>query len=149
MKLSLNRTYLGQDCTIGTMSVDGVFTCYTCEDTVRPLGDKIYGKTAIPAGEYDVVITHSPRFDRDLPLLLRVPGFEGIRIHPGNIPADTDGCILPGLEILSGFAGVGESRLAFEQLYGKISAAINAHQMVTISVINGAPPQHAVSTSTP
>lgn len=64
------------------------------EDTVRE--KKIAGKTAIPEGTYQVIVNRSPKFKRDLPLLLDVPNFEGIRIHRGNTVKDTSGCILVG-----------------------------------------------------
>jgi hypothetical protein len=77
--------------------VDGHFFGFTLEDEVRS-GQKVPGKTAIPAGRYKVVVTHSPKFKKKLPLLLDVPGFEGIRIHAGNKIEDTDGCILVGFQ---------------------------------------------------
>lgn len=55
---------------------------------------------AIPEGRYAVVITYSPKFNKWLPLLLGGPDFnrlwKGIRIHAGNKPEDTAGCILVG-----------------------------------------------------
>ncbi|MEP6877471.1 MAG: DUF5675 family protein [Nitrosospira sp.] len=119
MELNVKRTDLSENSTIGELSVDGQFECYTLEDKVRPV--KIKGETAITAGRYEVIINYSQRFNRQLPLLMNVPDFEGVRIHPGNTAADTEGCILVGQTKSEGF--VGQSRLAFEQLFNKLQAA--------------------------
>lgn len=98
MELLLQRFYLGEEYTIGRLLVGGAYFCDTLEDRVRDLSHeaKIPGRTAIPAGRYEVVVTYSPRFRRELPRLLDVPGFTGILIHRGNVPGDTSGCILVG-----------------------------------------------------
>jgi Family of unknown function (DUF5675) len=119
MELQVKRTDFTDNSTIGELSVNGQFECYTLEDMVRPV--KIAGKTAIPAGRYEVIIDFSQRFGRLLPLLLNVPNFEGVRIHPGNAAADTEGCILVGEEKSQDF--VGQSRAAFDRLFAKLSAA--------------------------
>lgn len=87
--------------------------CNTMEPTARKLTSqmpltlirrhKIIGKTAIPTGRYRILITRSRRFGRWLPLLLNVKGFEGIRIHAGNKPEDTRGCILLGFNRRKGY----------------------------------------------
>jgi hypothetical protein len=61
-------------------------------DTMEPA----LGKGAIPVGSYALAISYSPKFKIPLPELLFVPDREGIRIHPGNSPSDTTGCILAG-----------------------------------------------------
>jgi hypothetical protein len=77
--------------------------------------------TAIPAGTYEVVINFSERFRRPLPLLLNVPNFTGVRIHPGNTDEDTEGCILVGKAKQPDL--IGESRVAFEGLFTKLQDA--------------------------
>lgn len=94
MEILLKRKKFLADRTIGELTINGMFKCYTLEDTVRPEGVKIPGETAIPAGTYTVIVTRSPTFKRSLPLLLNVPGFAGVRIHGGNTPEHTRGCIL-------------------------------------------------------
>jgi len=103
MELDLQRNWQFDDRTIGDLSINGKFLCNTLEDTERLFprlgkifGIKIFGKTAIPLGRYEVVLTYSARFKKILPLLLKVPQFEGIRIHTGNTPEDTEGCVLVG-----------------------------------------------------
>ncbi len=119
MDLTLIRTDFTEESTIGELSINGKFECFTLEDRVRPV--KIKGFTAIPAGSYEVVITFSERFKRPLPLLLNVPNFDGIRIHAGNTAKDTDGCILVGQEKQEDF--VGTSKLALEALFKKLKRA--------------------------
>lgn len=121
MNLLLQRSPSTTVSTPGQLFLDDKFECYTLEDIVRPRGVKVYGKTAIPAGVYPLVITMSPKFGRLLPLLLNVPGFEGIRIHTGNKAEDTDGCILVGDSPSHDW--LGQSRVAFDRLYAKLRAA--------------------------
>ena len=73
MKIEVTREPSANGCTIGTMTLDGVFECYTLEDVVRE--EKIFGETAIPAGTYTVVVSYSPRFKSDLPIafILAIP----------------------------------------------------------------------------
>lgn len=104
MELTLTRKLSYHDRTIGELFINGVKLCDTLEDTERLFwgalnkltGTKIFGKTAIPTGTYEIVLTYSARFKMVLPLLLKVPQFDGIRIHKGNKPEDTEGCILVG-----------------------------------------------------
>ena len=135
MKLQVIRTMCGADCTIGELLVDGEHECYTLEDVVRPDGEKIFGKTAIPYGTYSVAITFSHHFQRDLPLLVGVPNFDGVRIHPGNTASDTEGCLLVGKHYTAG--AVTESRLAFDTLFTKIRDAISGGEEVTITYSDG------------
>ena len=78
----------------------------------------------IPTGLYEVRITPSPRFKRPLPLLIDVPGHDGIRIHPGNSSVDTTGCILLG-DSLDREDWIGESNIAFERFFAWLQNALS------------------------
>ena len=105
MELLLDRKYPKSEYCIGRLYIDGKFFCNTLEDKIVDLNKngtfdcgefKISGHTAIPYGEYEVKVTYSPKFKRELPILLNVSHFEGIRIHRGNTHKDSSGCILVG-----------------------------------------------------
>ena len=81
--------------TPGDLIIDRKIFCHTLEDILRPVTDKkIYGETAIPAGRYPVELEFSNHFQKILPRIRNVPGFEGVLLHGGNTTKDTLGCIL-------------------------------------------------------
>lgn len=130
MELFLKRTVKTDKSTIGEMSVGDVFECYILEDVERDV--KIKGKTAIPKGRYKVEITMSARFKKLLPILVGVPNFEGVRIHPGNTAEDTEGCLLPGTS--KGVDFVGSSKIAFGHLFDKITYSIENGKEVHLTI---------------
>lgn len=134
MELTLNRIFLGSSATIGELLVNDKHLCDTLEDRVRPEGEKVYGKTAIPEGTYEVKLTHSPRFKKILPEILNVPNFSGIRIHTGNSSKDTEGCILVGTWDSEKEDWVGSSKIAFDELMALLEEATNNKEKVTITV---------------
>lgn len=134
--LYLKRRYHGRSYTIGSLYVDGRYFCDTLEDTVRKLPvscpdiphgrdcrcrEKVYARTAIPAGTYKITLEYSPRFKRVLPLLHDVPHFRGILVHCGNDEEDTAGCILVGKNNIKG--KVVESRATSDALNKLLSKA--------------------------
>lgn len=120
MELTLVRRWLTSLSTIGELSVDGEFECFTLE---LPQG------RCIPPGRYRVTWGRSPRlsalYGRDFftPRLHDVPDFEGVLIHVGNTASDTDGCILPGTQRAPD--QVLNSRSACALLYPKVQSCID------------------------
>ena len=118
MKLVLTRHARRADYTIGRLEDEnGKKICDTLEPIWRNYDGgemKIPRKSAIPEGSYRVVVTKSLRFQKYLPLLVGVPGFEGVRIHAGNTSRDTEGCILVGQNLQVG--KVLWSRITLEKL---------------------------------
>jgi hypothetical protein len=91
---------------------------------------KVKHETAIPYGTYQVVLSYSNRFKKYLPELIKVPGYEGIRIHPGNTEADTSGCLCPGVK--SGEKVI-QSVITFGKLFSLIQKRIKVEKVfVTI-----------------
>ena len=72
----------------------------------------------IPAGEYRVEMTWSPKFKKLLPQILDVPERDGIRIHMGTQPEHSTGCVLVNhmtMMVLKGLITATEKRNSFNQ----------------------------------
>ncbi len=134
MKLTLQRKWLTEKSTIGELSVNGAFECFALEDQLRAPGLKVYGKTAIPAGTYEVTYTYSQKFGRNMPLINNVRNYSGVRIHWGNTNKDTLGCPLVGRK--RGTDTVLESRAAFAALMEEHLLPAFEREKVFIEIIN-------------
>ena len=149
MRILLTRTNAASDSCLGTLSVDGVFECFTLEDELREV--KVAGETAIPPGTYAILPRTeggmSPKYAErygsvhvGMAWLQDVPGFEWVYIHTGNTDDDTDGCILVGTDFVqsdeAGNHNVTSSRIAYESLYDKIAAAWFDGRAISITVMN-------------
>ena len=131
MKLILRRKVFTATSTIGELrKEDGALLCFTLEDRTRPDGEKIPGETAIPFGTYEIALTQSQRFRCRLPLLLNVPNFNGVRIHPGNTAEDTRGCILVGMTKQAD--KIINSRVAFETLFPLIEETLKTESVFIV-----------------
>lgn len=132
--------------------IEKEYICDTLEDTDRGLTKdmtldeiksiKQKGITAIPSGKYAITLDiQSPKFknykqyafcDGYLPRLTGVPGFDGILIHIGNKPEDTDGCLLVGKNKVKG--QVVESTDTFKKLYAMLKTANDNHEHIMITI---------------
>jgi hypothetical protein len=142
MEILVKREWLSDECSIGELSIDGVFECFTLEDKDRgltfnmPLAQiqqiKVYGQTAIPKGRYPVVIQFSEAHQKDLPTLRNVPGYGGVEMHPGNTAVDTLGCILVGQMRTPN--SILNSVKAFNIFFPKLQAAFNNNEPIFITI---------------
>lgn len=137
MRLKIIRDLFTAASATGALTVDGVFECDTLEDTDRHLeagGEKVADATAIPRGTYHVVMDFSPRFQTIMPHVLDVPGFVGVRIHSGNRPDDTEGCILVGRRMPERADWISGSHIAYSALLLKLRAADARGETITLEV---------------
>lgn len=148
MRIRIDRAWRKNGYTISRVFIngerfgDGKKWCSALEDEDRGLHDamplseikalKIKGETAIPRGVYEVRITYSAKFRRNLPLLVGVKGYEGVRMHAGNTARDTEGCILFGVNDAVG--RVSNSKYWFAKIYSLIEAASKKGERVWIEV---------------
>ena len=130
MKIQITRINHLRTCIIGELSIDGIFFCYTLEDIERAV--KVYGKTCIPKGSYNVITDYSTRFKKELPHILNVPNFDGVRIHGGNTDVDTLGCILVGKDKWVSLEKIGNCADVVLEITNRIKTA----KTVTLEIID-------------
>lgn len=88
VEMILIRDNIIGDAVLGSLLVGGQKICETLEN-------KNY---LLPYGEYNLKVSKSPTFGRELPLIFndKVKMQRGFRIHAGNTASDSRGCILVG-----------------------------------------------------
>lgn len=152
MELTVVRKWKKDKYTIGELLVNNVKFSETCEDKDRGLNDKmslaeikskkIYGKTAIPAGTYEIKMTYSPKFANrpfakkyggKVVEIMNVKGYQGVRIHPFNTAEESLGCIAPGRNLEKG--KVLQSTVYYTKLVDEyIMPAIKRGEKITITI---------------
>ena len=127
----------GEAFTPGRMYLNGLHFGYTCEDEDRFLEtvgirEKKHGRTAISRGTFPLEVTFSNRFQRELPYVAGVLGFEGIRIHGGNRAEDSLGCILLGQVRTA--TGIAQCANTVQRLIAMIKACEDKRELSWIEV---------------
>jgi len=144
MDIQIKRFDFTPNSTIGLLTLDGTFQCFTLEDAMRDV--KIAGQTAIPLGIYELTYRDEPsdmrrryqkRYgDEHKMLWLRdIPDFTYVYFHVGNAPKDTEGCVLVGTSYNRSISDhIGASRDAYEDFYPQVYAALDKEELVSVSV---------------
>src|SRR5574344_381610 len=152
MELKLKRIFKGDKYTIGNLFINDKKFCDTLEDTDRGLDAsmsvskiialKKFGITAIPKGTYEVVMNVvSAKFSKykqytfcggRVPRLLNVPGYDGVLMHIGNKPEDTEGCILVGKNTVKGM--ITSSTETFMSFYKILEDASKKNEKIHITI---------------
>lgn len=143
MQITINRIAKKATYTIGRLLIDGKYFCDTLEPADHGLKKRMSlvkikkikhdrGRSAIPTGTYRVLITKSPKFKAWLPLIFGVPGFEGIRIHAGNKPVNTRGCILVGRNRIKG--QLVTSRAVLLSLIRVMTEALDREEIIMLNI---------------
>jgi len=127
MNLLLTRRSLAQNTTLGTLELDGGWSCCTLELCWL---SNLPNLSCIPVGTYTIQLHQSPKFG-DVYEVIGVPNRGDILIHVGNTRSDTHGCILLGMRsgYLVGLPAVLSSRIAFNEFMRQM-AGIKTAQLV-------------------
>ena len=127
--LTVQRRWPDSVCVLGQMDFKGAHECYTMEPAYAAPDVK---PRCIPAGTYPLTIRFSKKFARLMPHVENVPQFDGVLIHWGNRPADTEGCILLGMQ--RGADLITDSQAAFDDFWALYIAAIQRGEEVWLTV---------------
>lgn len=127
----MQRIRQGKQSTLSHLYIDGEFICYALEDAIRDV--KIKGETAIPAGNYSLVLNtygamnarykrRFPDFHQGMIEIKEIPNYSYVYIHIGNNIGDTSGCILVGTsrELIEGDYELRKSKKAYVSLYKRL-----------------------------
>lgn len=149
LKLKIERVSKGQFDTLGKLSMNGEFVCFTLED--REQTPKVPNQSCIGKGIYKLALrkegglhaTYSLKY-RDMHKgvlwLLDVPDFKYIYLMVGNNCEDTKGCILVGNAFqneadTSAKRGLLQSQDAYRKIYPTIAAHLEKGGEVTIEIV--------------
>lgn len=148
MKVDLHRINSNAHSTIGALSINGKFVCFTLEDQHQD--KKVMHETRIPSGTYEITLRtvggFHQRYSKQFPdihkgsLWIRnVPGFEFILIHIGNTDKDSSGCILVGDTVTQNVTNrghIGDSTKAYKRLYPQIADVLSKGTKVYIQIFD-------------
>lgn len=128
--------------TLGRFLIDGRFHAYSLEDQVRPNGEYVFSKTAIPYGSFEVVVTFSNRFKREMPLIINLQhssppilfgnrdiGICGVRIHGGNDEGNTEGCPLMGSKINEAIFRIWDCAKVFDPFLAELKESVKVRKV--------------------
>ena len=142
MKVEVRRFNQNDKSTVGLLFINGVFQCFTLEDTYNL--PKKPSETCIPVGIYRLSLQKAGKLYADyaarfkeykgMILVNKVPNFTGIMIHIGNYPKDTAGCILVGGAYDIKYNQVLNSTANFLKIYFPIANAIENGEIVSLEV---------------
>ena len=146
--LSLMRFSDDKETTIGLLSINNQFYCYTLEDTFHEV--KVAGETRIPAGTYPVqfkkdktelTLKYRERYPEWFTFHLQlqsVPGFDSIYIHNGGDHTHTEGCILvsDSLNVSNEKTFLSNSRETYRRLYGYLREQLDNSIPLRITIYN-------------
>lgn len=134
MHLLVRRDVFTENSTTGQLYLDPTDQqrfAYTLEPAWKTDGSK---PRAIPPGTFPLTIRWSEKFQRDMPHVEDVPGFDAVEIHWGNFPKDTDACTLVGETRGTDWVGEGNSRDTFKELFQKLTTNPGPHSITYINV---------------